>query len=76
MNKPDSTDSVKNFGLNKWNDSWVENEEDVALVENINPFEGTAEESDREVKSNFYDAIWKRINKSDYPHIREKEYVD
>jgi hypothetical protein len=31
LNKPDSEDGVKNFGLTRWNDSMFESEEDIEL---------------------------------------------
>ena len=57
MNKPDHSDTFKNFGMNKWNDSWFEGEEDIELDEVINPMEGTVEEANAETKAKFYDNI-------------------
>lgn len=58
LNKPDSDDSVKNFGLNKWNDTWFEGEEDIESDEHINPMEGNEQVVKVLQKAEFYDAIW------------------
>lgn len=54
---PDSGDSIKNFGMNKWNDTWFEGEDDIELDETINPFEGNVEVVKVLEKAEFYDAI-------------------
>ena len=44
MNKPDSDDVQKNFGLSLWNDPELDDEETVEMVKNSSVFEGKPED--------------------------------
>ena len=56
LEQPDNDDVIKNFGISKWNDGDIEDENDIELS-NISIFDGDENSHRESIKAEIYSKI-------------------